>query len=108
SVVRTVMSPAVTGMTFQFFDGTQWLDQWDTTSEDDSTTASQNGIGTSGLPHAVQIILYFAGQPARGAVNRLPSSNGVDPDAPHLMLVVSLPGAEGSIPGQETTGATTP
>jgi hypothetical protein len=110
AVVRTVMSHAVTTMTVRCFDGTEWLDQWDTTSESDSTSGSTAAAATptTDLPRAVEVALYFASQPTRIRLSQPMNGNAADPSAPHLTFVVALPGSEEAVAGQSTTGGTTP
>lgn len=47
------LSPSVVGLNFRYFDGTDWLDEWDSTSTDGNENA---------LPRAVEVTLTFRPQ----------------------------------------------
>jgi prepilin-type N-terminal cleavage/methylation domain-containing protein len=62
SVTRTVLARGVREVALHFFDGTQWLDQWDVGGEPD-TTGTTPGTTTAttdtGLPTMVEVTLQF-------------------------------------------------
>jgi prepilin-type N-terminal cleavage/methylation domain-containing protein len=99
SVVRTVMSRSVTALQVYCYDGTQWLEQWDSALPPANTTTSPGTTGTtgttsqtalSGLPQAVQVTLTFG----RGSTgSRLPARNSSSTTDQPLTVVVPMPGA---------------
>jgi len=79
-----LLAPEVVGVEFRYFDGTQWLLQWDTTQEESlplavqillaiSSTGKMTGtVGTTGLPgnvHIYSMIVHLptGGQPSSSA-----------------------------------------
>jgi prepilin-type N-terminal cleavage/methylation domain-containing protein len=94
SVVRTVFSRSVTGLQVLFFDGTQWLEEWDAVApEQNSSSDSGNGQSSpAGLPQAVQVTLTLAPDATR---RRSVPRNQPSDAASQLTTVVAMPGAEG-------------
>lgn len=74
------MAPEVQDLQFRYFDGTQWLDQWDTTER-------------SGLPMAVQIAIWLA----------QPEGRGESKEPRMYQLTVHLPAARPTTSSSTTT-----
>jgi hypothetical protein len=96
-----LLAPEVTGLEFRYFDGTQWLAEWD---------SEQLG----GLPMAVEIVIVvdravLQEQPGLLVANPEIAGGGALADPRLYRLVVQLPGAQPCQPatGETTTGETT-
>ena len=92
-----VIADEVTDLNFQYFDGTDWQDSWD------STTLGADGITPIGSPRAIAVTLSVA----------RPTSPGVpqtgDPAAKTYRHVIVIPSANGTTvmtPNTGTTGTT--
>jgi uncharacterized membrane protein YgcG len=79
-----VIAPEVTNLEFQYYDGTEWLTEWDTTAN-------------AGLPQAVKISLVLQ-QPARGSqepktYSSVDDAMSQDPDSVYS-IIVRIPAAD--------------
>jgi prepilin-type N-terminal cleavage/methylation domain-containing protein len=107
AVVPMVMSRLATGLTVRFFDGTEWLDEWDSTVP--LQTGEADGLLPEGvtqpesLPMAVEVTISFGDEAAIAEVgrDREESSSGVAP----LTLVVALPASQPASPLAAVGGA---
>ena len=90
AMVRTVMLRSVTGFQLRFFDGNQWLEQWDTAPVTDGTEAEGEEAAPVGLPRAVEVMLFQGnGQTPNGGQRRTRLAS--PEEQPALTLVVALP-----------------
>jgi general secretion pathway protein J len=98
SVTRTVLARGVRGVSLRFFDGTEWVEEWDVGGEPDTTgttTAAPAATTDTGLPTIVEITLQF--DPATAGpflapvspVSPIQSGSATDPTI--WTLRVSLP-----------------
>jgi hypothetical protein len=95
TVGRTVLAQGIREVTLRFFDGSQWLDQWDTSPETDTTGAPATLTAPVGLPELVEVTVVFdaANAGPSSGLSRFRSLAGSsdDTDAPRLKLDVALP-----------------
>lgn len=91
-----VLAPEVLAIEFQYYDGAEWLTQWD---------SSERG----GLPVAVEIAVALADAPPAGAVDagRAGGIAAVGPDAALYRLLVHLPVSRPSEATDATAATTT-
>ncbi len=89
------MAPEVQGLEFRYFDGTEWVETWDTTDR-------------SGLPLAVLINLWLARPPKRSASMGLwPGEGREQGDLQQFQLLVHLPAARATTSsGSSSTSST--
>lgn len=81
-----MLAEEVTGLEFRYFDGTEWLEEW-------------NSEERQGLPVAVAIVVQIEGVAKRGPIEGLSDSDPLNSESnrnPNLIyrLVVHLPSAE--------------
>jgi prepilin-type N-terminal cleavage/methylation domain-containing protein len=91
AVVPTVYSRLVTALNLRFFDGVEWLDQWDPVGTE---TAGEEAPLPATLPRAVEVALFTGETEGR--------RRGEEQE-PWLTLVIALPGSEdAALPVAET------
>lgn len=81
------LAPEVEALEFEYFDGTSWLDNWD------SMTTGPDGITPMGPPRAIAVTL---------TIRRPPLPNGVQPESKMYRHVIVIPTANGT--AQTNTG----
>jgi prepilin-type N-terminal cleavage/methylation domain-containing protein len=96
AVTRTVLARGVRDMSLRFFDGVQWLDQWDAGELPAGTeTETDAALPNTGLPRLVEVTLEFASEgmgvpvpiPGLSDEEQLPATGY----APRWTLVIALP-----------------
>jgi prepilin-type N-terminal cleavage/methylation domain-containing protein len=88
------LAPEVQGLEFRYFDGTDWVETWDTTDR-------------SGLPLAVLINLWLTRPPKRSARMGLwPGEGGEQGDLQQFQLLVHLPAARATTSSSSTLSST--
>ena len=106
-----LIAPEVTAVEFSYYDGSEWLTEWDSSV-------------SKGLPIAVGITLSFAPLPGSAAAASMPASTSLSPSSPGLSattgisqpgypvyrLLVHIPSGKGASeePAAETTESTDP
>jgi hypothetical protein len=90
AMVRTVVSRSVTGFNLRFFDGTEWLEEWDTSAETGGTEEGESEAEPVGLPRAVEVTLFLADGQTPTRPQR-PTRLTSPEDETRLTLVVALP-----------------
>jgi type II secretion system protein J len=104
---ETQLSDRVTGLNFEYFDGTTWNDTWDTTQPQTTTGTDANAAQTTTppLPLAIRVTIGFAtpdGQQTYTTTVPLPMYNA----STQKIEAETIPPAGGA-PGGATTGTTT-
>jgi prepilin-type N-terminal cleavage/methylation domain-containing protein len=85
-----VIAEEVRSLSFQYWDGTQWNDSWD------SSTLGADGITPVGSPVAVAVNIGLA------------KGEGPDAEVKNYRQVIFLPTANGTTPQPSSTSSTTP
>jgi prepilin-type N-terminal cleavage/methylation domain-containing protein len=90
SVVSVVYAREVSDLNVRFFDGTDWLETWDTVVSEE--TSEEESAQPGALPMAVEVTISFGDEAAVASVDRRRGSRSpkVAATAP-LTLVVALP-----------------
>jgi hypothetical protein len=89
AMVRSVMLRGVTGFNLQFFDGLQWLEEWDSVPPTTGTEEPGAELEPVGLPRAVEVTLFVGDGQSPNRPRRLASLGAAE--EPALSLVVALP-----------------
>jgi hypothetical protein len=90
AMVRTVMLRSATGFNLRFFDGTQWLEEWDTAAPVDDTGATDTTTPPVGLARAVEVTLYAGTGPSPDRPQRQTRLASPE-EQPTLTMLVVLP-----------------
>jgi prepilin-type N-terminal cleavage/methylation domain-containing protein len=88
SATRTVVAQGIRQITLRFFDGTQWVQEWDTTAQ---SAATDTATSPAGLPQVAEVTLVFDEEGPSGSVGESGPRSLDTADAPRLTLEVALP-----------------
>jgi hypothetical protein len=90
AMVRTVMLRSVMGFTLRFFDGTDWLEEWDTAPQTDGAEEADSEVPPVGLPRAVEVSVFQGTAQALNGARRQTRLTAAE-EVPTLTMIVALP-----------------